>query len=1218
MSRDINNKARLAFFALIMLTSVIALSVAFAGSAAAQEADNGEVILLNETGDKDSTYDSGSPLQDAYDNAGEDYTIIVGSGTFTVPDPQIDGLTIEGAGMDETTLETDQMNPDATNLTLRDFTIDASGNNIRVDPGNEANGLRIVNVRVSDNQQTSIGLDITADGDTDTPTDKADGLYIENFHVVNATFKGIYLERASNATLKDIYVDGILDSGKNYANNGIDINLKYDDYENITIEDSVIKGVEEGTVGEANPIPSGAGEYSSIHSAVAVKQRDDGSYSGTPATLDGVTIDNVTVKNSVNGLRFGEPGVDYSSNPEGPTDVTITDSTFQNNDRYHVEDLPDSVDLDAVMNRNGNAFDRTVSSEIGIYSSIQPAIDLASDDTVIELSANNFTEQITIDKNLTLVGSGEGQTNITAPDSLRSTFTRAGDDQYPVITVNGTETDIQQLTVDGNGQGDGHNEFYGIAYVNASGTSSNITIEDVRETPLSGTQHGVGFAAFNLDTVERTITLQNSTLVGYQKNGFVARGEKLTGYALSNNVTGVGATDVIGQNGIQISGSATGVVKNNTVSGHIYTPTPKTTQPANIILFNHGSGETMVKNNRLKQGEVGVAVAGPGNVEITNNKFSEHSWHIFDYDIGTPPYVATLNAKALHEDNTFTDGSLYTVNDSNEPGSSVYGSIQTAIDDGSGDSGVSSGDTVHVYKGSYNESVTISTQNLTLEGPNAGLHGNSTDRSSEAVINDRVSIQADNVTIDGFEIRNTGSQGNADPSDYAGAVAVQVASGNNNVSVLNNSITDIGTNDNDANAIGVLANDGTSGITVDNNRISNLNGTDEDKGAVQAILIDEAGTPIESASVTNNVITNILDTRSTVAIRFNGDVSGAISGNEISDMNTEGTIPGSGGDPGGFTQVIALQKGGASQTGPSDVLVNKNTISEIETTTEENYARPYGIILGGSADASSITIRENNLLLDVSPGQRTESAVGIGSGTSETLDASENWWGDEDGPNGVNASSAEGNVATQPFLTAPIEELEETDDGTPRQFGTELRLDSGVSTIAFPAPSERTLNETVNTSNVETIYVFDNSEREWLGPGDYDPESEPDALDTFVVVVEEGETASIVMEFDNDFAVGETFLGSTEVESGEWNLVSPSLASDSRDDAFRGDVETDLASENPFQDPRRQPFDAGEVKYSPYRGYWVYVTDGEEVVTRNYEGTTLLEYLENVELAPED
>ena len=292
--------------------------------------------------------------------------------------------------------------------------------------------------------------------------------------------------------------------------------------------------------------------------------------------------------------------------------------------------------------------------------------------------------------------------------------------------------------------------------------------------------------------------------------------------------------------------------------------------------------------------------------------------------------------------------------------------IQPALDD------ADPGDTVQVLTGtSFAGDVTIDTQGVTLVATS----------NHKPRIEGQVVVSADGATLDGFEIRNPGTQGSANPGSPGGLVGVDIAAGNEDVSVLDNVITDIGTGDDDANPIGVLASDGTSGVTVDENEISNLEGTDEDQGQVQGVLINESGTQITDATVTNNTITGLLDTRSTNAVRFNGEVKGEITGNSISDLNTEGDIPGTN-DPGGFTQVVALQQGGGSSTGPSDVTVQGNDISNIETTTPGNFAPPVHLIIGSSA--SNVTVggtspsEENSFSAD-SPD--VEIFVQDGSGT---------------------------------------------------------------------------------------------------------------------------------------------------------------------------------------------------------------------------------------------
>jgi VCBS repeat-containing protein len=116
------------------------------------------------------------------------------------------------------------------------------------------------------------------------------------------TYKGMYIEKLSNALLDSISVNnsgtlsGTTDGLAGYEvwPTGIDLNLKYYDYENITIQNSYI--VDSGSANPANGV------------GLAVKTRDDGSYATHPATLDGLTITGNVINGAQTSVRFGEPG----------------------------------------------------------------------------------------------------------------------------------------------------------------------------------------------------------------------------------------------------------------------------------------------------------------------------------------------------------------------------------------------------------------------------------------------------------------------------------------------------------------------------------------------------------------------------------------------------------------------------------------------------------------------------------------------------------------------------------------------------------------------------------------------------------------------------------------------------------------------------------------------------------------------------------------------
>ena len=85
-----------------------------------------------------------------------------------------------------------------------------------------------------------------------------------------------------------------------------------------------------------------------------------------------------------------------------------------------------------------------------------------------------------------------------------------------------------------------------------------------------------------------------------------------------------------------------------------------------------------------------------------------------------------------------------------------WATIQHAVDDG----GVADGDTIRVAAGIYNENVTIG-KSLTLRGANAGVSAGSNpgSRGAESVVSGQITIQVNNVVVDGFQINSAGSSG---------------------------------------------------------------------------------------------------------------------------------------------------------------------------------------------------------------------------------------------------------------------------------------------------------------------------------------------------------------------------------------------------------------------------------------------------------------------------
>src|SRR6185437_9861722 len=108
--------------------------------------------------------------------------------------------------------------------------------------------------------------------------------------------------------------------------------------------------------------------------------------------------------------------------------------------------------------------------------------------------------------------------------------------------------------------------YYGVVANAANVSVTNATIHDIGESPLNGSQHGVGVLYTTIDQTgastgtAATGTLSGSTITNYQKNGVVVSGAGASVKVLSNTVTGQGPVDYIAQNGVQISFGGSGTV----------------------------------------------------------------------------------------------------------------------------------------------------------------------------------------------------------------------------------------------------------------------------------------------------------------------------------------------------------------------------------------------------------------------------------------------------------------------------------------------------------------------------------------------------------------------------------------------------------------------------------------------------------------------------------
>lgn len=247
----------------------------------------------------------------------------------------------------------------------------------------------------------------------------------------------------------------------------------------------------------------------------------------------------------------------------------------------------------------------------GCYSSIQAAVNAAaSSGDTINVSAGTYVEQVVITKSLTLVGAGTSSTTIQAPAGIPP----ASNPDSVIVKISGAgvSADLSGFNVSGPGPSGCGSILAGVfVRDNAFANIHDNKIVDVRDSTLSGCQNGIGILIGRaLWSTTGSATISNNTLQTYQKGGIVVSGAGSDATITGNAVVGIGATSLIAQNGIQISGGATGTVTGNTVSGHSYTPF--TWSSAGILPYAGSSVNT--SGNTLTENQVGIYVVDTAGI----------------------------------------------------------------------------------------------------------------------------------------------------------------------------------------------------------------------------------------------------------------------------------------------------------------------------------------------------------------------------------------------------------------------------------------------------------------------------------------------------------------------------------------------------------------------------------------------------------------------------
>ncbi len=264
----------------------------------------------------------------------------------------------------------------------------------------------------------------------------------------------------------------------------------------------------------------------------------------------------------------------------------------------------------------------------------------AASGDVINIAAGTFTEELTINKSVSLVGAGATSTIIKAPNTLTVNAAipgAAGDRTAIVFVTGGVSASMSSLHVQGPGTTACASLGYGIFVgggANLVFANGRITLTRDAAPPLSGCQNGTGIR-FGAATTSQVGTggVQNSTIETFQKNGVTVDHVGSNATISGNTIVGEVPPPSIAQNGVQVSRGATAVVSNNTVRNEqcgaaSCGPNFNQESATAILLFNPGN--TTISGNTLTTSDYGIILsndaASTAIVTVNNNTISNNRY----------------------------------------------------------------------------------------------------------------------------------------------------------------------------------------------------------------------------------------------------------------------------------------------------------------------------------------------------------------------------------------------------------------------------------------------------------------------------------------------------------------------------------------------------------------------------------------------------------------
>lgn len=331
---------------------------------------------------------------------------------------------------------------------------------------------------------------------------------------------------------------------------------------------------------------------------------------------------------------FGPPGestvfdVSFDPDQEGVRDGSVYFSyrALQGGESYKF-----------IINLRGEGTNRTVyasptgddmnpGSSTAPVKTIQRALQIVEDnggrfDTIL-LRKGVYAEQLLLTSDVTIAGEGAlGDAVINAPSALVENPVGTKSSDLVVFAGPRSQIHLYNLTISGPGPA-GYFMNAGIRLRdNAAVYAERLWVRDIHDHTFNGaTQTGIGIHVGGRITndpndpmipfTSGALTLHNSRIERYQKGGIVAQGPGTLLTVSDSRVVGVGRTDQIAQNGIQVTQGARALLTRVEVEGNlcdVATCGPDKQWLSTGIIANAATGDLIqIRDCRVKDSDYGI------------------------------------------------------------------------------------------------------------------------------------------------------------------------------------------------------------------------------------------------------------------------------------------------------------------------------------------------------------------------------------------------------------------------------------------------------------------------------------------------------------------------------------------------------------------------------------------------------------------------------------